>query len=211
MTELSTELRKDLLRGMLKTLAHSDGEHDRAPEARADLLPDTGHPVYDEMKFRLRNDAERASLGIVAAAMVEHQTRMAKLGRGESYADPSSEAAPVHANTNTTSRTAIDLWVMVFSDDDCTKHTGEALHRRTLVDAVPRTGEYFVPGQLKGFTTLMPVVHHVEHAPFPENSDEPTVLVVIHVAAVAESDKSRRQRQSELRAEGWKTTVPQPI
>jgi hypothetical protein len=200
MTQPPFELREAVLREMLKSLAPSGGEPDHAAHRYTDAPIDTRYPVYD--------DAERASLALVATAMIEHQTRMAMLGRGMVDARATIEPAP--AGRDAAARTAIDLWVMVFSDEDCTEYTGEALHRRTLVDAVPRAGEYLVPGQLNRFSTLRPVVERVEHAPFPENEDTPTVLVVIHVAAVAESEQGRQDRRGELRAEGWSIALPQP-
>jgi hypothetical protein len=179
------------------------GGHASEPEARAVLIVEPAHPVYDEVEFLIGNAAERMSLGIVASAILEHQARMSLLGQSESQAAAFAEARPVHAITK--NRTAIDVRVIVFSDDDYTEPTGEALNRRTLVDAVPRAGEYFVPGQLEGFTTLRPVVHHIEHAPFSQYSDEPTVIVVMHLAARAESDNQRLERQGQLRAGGWNT------
>ncbi|TFD74777.1 hypothetical protein [Cryobacterium fucosi] len=205
MTETPTPTRELSLRDMLDSLAPTEPGLARRPRAHASAYP-AASPLYDEVESRLDTIAEHESLALVATALVEHQARMARLRRiprdARSTPAPSTQAVPAH-------RTAIDLWVMVFGDEDCTEYTGEALHRRTLVDAVPRAGERFSPGQLSRFDTLRPVVDRVEHAPFPENCDTPTVLVVVHVASVAEPAEHRLERQRELRKEGWDIALPQ--
>ncbi|MBC7442317.1 MAG: hypothetical protein H7311_07315 [Ramlibacter sp.] len=178
----------------------SRGDHAITPDARAVLIVEPVHPVYDEVEFLIGNDAERVSLGAVARAMFDYQAGALTRAQVEEHS-PTVDVRPVHSVTK--NRTAIDVRLLVFGDDDCTEFTGEALHRRTLVDAVPRAGESFVPGQLTGFSAQRTVVHHVEHAPFAQYSDEPTVGVVLHLCAVAESDSWRRERQGRLRADGW--------
>lgn len=176
------------------------GDHAITTDARAMLIVEPVHPVYDEVEYLIGNDAERVSLGAVATAMFEYQA--GAISRGQvAERSPGVDGRPVHSVTK--NRTAIDVRLLVFGDDACTEFTGEALHRRTLVDAVPRAGESFVPGQLTGFNPQRTVVHHVEHAPFAHYSDEPTVGVVLHLSAVAESDSWRRERQGRLRADGW--------
>ena len=201
MTDTPTPTRELSLRDMLASLAPIEPSLARHPRAH----PIAESPLYDEVEARLDTIAERESLALVAIALVEHQARMARLRRiprdARSTPTPPVQAAPL-------ARTAIDLWVMVFDDENCTHFTGEALHRRTLVDAVPRAGECFSPGQLGRFHTLQPMVARVEHAPFPENCDAPTVLVVVYVAAVAEPVERRLQRQHELRKEGWDIARP---
>lgn len=206
MTETPTPTRELSLRDILASLAPSEASLARRPRSHVSADPVAESPLYDEVESRLDTLAEHESLALVATALVEHQTRMARLrglpGDARSTPAPPAQASPAH-------RIAIDLWVMVFGDEDCTHYTGEALHRRTLVDAVPRAGECLSPGQLSRFDTLRPVVERVEHAPFPENCASPTVLVVVHVATVAEPGERRLERQRELRKEGWDIALPQ--
>ncbi len=206
MTETPTPTRELSLRDMLASLAPIEPSLARRPRAHPRVHPVAASPLYDEVESRLDTIAEHESIALVATALAEHQARMARLRRiprdAGSTPTPPTQAVPTH-------RTAIDLWVLVFGDEHCTHYTGEALHRRTLVDAVPRVGECFSPGQLSRFHTLRPLVERVEHAPFPENRDTPTVLVVVHVAAVAEPAERRLQRQRELRKEGWVIALPQ--
>ncbi|MBC7442318.1 MAG: hypothetical protein H7311_07320 [Ramlibacter sp.] len=215
MTETPTPTRELSLRGMLDFLALTEMPLALRAPSNTHAHPAAASPLYDEVESRLDTIAEQESLALVATALVEHQARMARLRRIPRDAPSTAPAASTAPSTAASTpmvpahRTTIDLWVMVFGDEDCTQYTGEALHRRTQVDAVPRAGEYFSPGQLGRFHTLRPVVERVEHAPFPEDCDTPTVLVVVHVAAVAEPAQRRLDRQRELRQEGWDIALPQ--
>lgn len=208
--ELPQDVKTQLVDLLRKTRSGGGEGTNLAPEAPGRLLTEIGDIFYDDMKSLLEDGAEMASMGAVVTAFVGHQARMSTLVQGERYAEPVStgtlKSEPV--TPPAAERIQVYFRVLVFSDDECTQYTGEVLHRRVRVDAIPRAGDSFAPSQLGGFSTLMPVVHHVEHAPFPESSNEPTVTVVVHVAETAESAQAGAERRNQLHEDGWHVTVP---